>query len=133
MSKKSRKEGARVANFIKNNNTENYITDVDLNNNFIDVIHCKDFIVKATKDEKSFMLISASNKVLIIVSYVPDKFSKNISHHEWLDEATLGLISIKTDVSTNNTLSIIRLDKPDKYINQIKHNGNEFLGKNNKL
>lgn len=131
MSKKSRKEGSRVANFI--NNTENYIIEVDLNNNFIDVIHCKEFIAKATKDEKIFMLISAFNKGLIIVSYVPDKFVKNISHHEWLDEATLGLISIKTEVSNNSTLSIIRLDNPYKYINQIKHNGNEFLDKNNKL
>lgn len=130
MSKKSRKEGNRVASLIKANKTEFYISDVDLDDNSKDVISCMNSVVKTLgKCRASFMLISAGTKVLTVVAYVPNELSQSIDHGEWINKSLLGLNILSTETENNYTTAIVDVEFPFKFKDTVRGNGFRYLSK----
>ena len=132
MSKKSRKEGNRVACLIKANKTEFYIADVDLDDNTKDVLAAVTSVTKTLgKMRAAFMLVSAGTKTLTVACYVPDELVSKLESQEWLCKALIGI--------TNNTNNIVQIEStyyisidielPFKLKDMVRGNGFAYLKK----
>ena len=129
MSKKSRSEGNRVAMAIKANKSDYYISDVDLEDNYEDMLSAGKNVRKTLgKVETAFMLISAGVKNLNI--YVD---TKNISK-DWL-EACLKDFTEKRDILVEEDVASIsiEIDCPFKLKDVVRASAFAYLRKNNLL
>jgi len=132
MSKKSRKEGNRVACLIKANKTEFYISDVDLGDNSDDVVSAVQNAKRTLgKMKSSFMVISGGVKNLTVVAYVPDEHKDIISSQKWVNESLIGLPKGEEDEGENYTRIIVKnINTPFKLIDTVRGNGFAYLNKN---
>lgn len=129
MSKKARKEGNKVASLIKANKAEFYIADVDLGDNFKDVIAALNCSVRTLgKMRSAFMIISAGVKYLTVVCYVPNEFKDRISSKEWLEKSIVGLEG-EMNEEENYTSVMIEVETPFKLKDMVRGNGFAFLNK----
>ena len=131
MSKKSRKEGNRVACLIKANKTEFYIADVDLDDNTKDVITCIASVVKTLgKVRAAFMLVSGGTKTLTVACYVPDELTEKIDAKEWLSKALIGINNAGVKTSNKSTSYIsVDIELPFKLKDMVRGNGFAYLKK----
>ena len=124
MSKKSRSEGNRVASAIKANKTPFYIADVDLEDNFDDVMSSSVAVRKTLgKCQSGYMLISAGTEKLIVVVDLLD--SSILSASDWLSYSLQGICE-SYDTSGNNNLfakAVIDIDTPFKLKDMVRSNG----------
>ena len=130
MSKKSRKEGNRVACLIKANKTEFYIADVDLDDSSDDVVGAMNSIVKTLgKVRAAFMIISAGIKVITILSYVPDELGEKLDKDLWLKKSIIGLPDGITDSGDNYVRTVVETTTPFKLKDMVRGNGFAYLTK----
>lgn len=125
MSKKSRSEGNRVAMAIKANKSEYYISDVDLEDNYTDILSAGRNVRKTLgKNPASFLIISAGIKNLNI--YVD---AKDISK-DWLI-ASISNISSDKEVNTEENISSVSIETecPFKLKDVIRASAFAFLRK----
>ncbi len=130
MSKKSRKEGTKVANLIKANKAEFYIADVDLGDNSKDVVLSTETVNRTLgKFKSAYMLISAGTKVITVIVYVPSELSDKINHKEWVEKSVVGLPEGNYDITDNYTSVVIEADTPFKLKDMVRGNGFSYLKK----
>ena len=125
MSKKSRSEGNRVAMAIKANKSEYYISDVDLEDNYTDILSAGRNVRKTLgKNPASFLIISAGIKNLNV--YVD---AKDISK-DWLI-ASISNISSDKEVNTEENISSVSIETecPFKLKDVIRASAFAFLRK----
>ena len=135
MSKKSRKEGNRVACLIKANKTEIYIADVDLGDNTKDVLAASNSVVKTLgKKRAAFMLVSAGIKVITVLAYVPDELLEKLDPSTWLHKSVTGVVvGQKNDNENSDTdncvMTVIEAETPFKLKDAVRSNGFAHLNK----
>ena len=134
MSKKSRKEGAKVANLIKANKAEFYIADVDLGDNSKDVVLSIETLNRTLgKFKSAYMLISAGTKVITVVAYVPPVLCDKIDHKEWVEKSVIGIGNDESkgnyDISSDHTSVVIEANTPFKLKDMVRGNGFSYLKK----
>ena len=128
MSKKSRKEGNRVACLIKKNKAEFYIADVDLGDVPKDVVSAGNNAIRTLGKKKSaFMIISAGIKCLTIFIYVPEELSHRISYNDWMNAATKNLPEGEKEVFDDYIT--LETTTPFKLIDLVRTNGFAYLNK----
>ena len=125
MSKKSRSEGNRVAMAIKANKSEYYISDVDLEDNYNDILSAGKSVRKTLgKIDANFLLISAGTKNLNI--YVD---AKDISE-EWLKASISDIVLDKEVKKEDNIFSVsIEIETPFKLKDVVRGSAFAFLRK----
>ena len=132
MSKKSRSEGNRVAMAIKANKSDYYISDVDLEDNYGDILSAGISVRKTLgKNQSAFLLISAGTKNLNI--YVDTK-DKDISSEDWLN-SSISSISSEKQIEVNGDISSvsIEIEYPFKLKDVVRGSAFAFLRKNGLL
>jgi len=124
MSKKSRSEGNRVAMAIKANKSSYYISDVDLEDNYEDVITSAVSVRKTLgKFSSGFLIISAG---VTHLSVVVDTKDKDISAVEWL---TSSLSNITGEIEGDNDFakSSVEIETPFKLKDVVRGQAFAFL------
>ena len=130
MSKRSRKEGNKVASLIKANKAEFYIADVDLKDNSEDVLSSVETITKTLgKHKAAFMILSAGTKVITVLTYVPDEIKSKLDHEKWIKKSTIGLPEGTYDNYNNYTRFVTEAPTPFKLIDMVRANGFAYLNK----
>jgi len=129
MSKKSRSEANRVAMAIKANKSEYYISDVDLEDNYNDVLAAGKSVRKILgKVDANFLLISAGTKNLNICVD-----AKDISE-DWLKASISNINTDKELTVEDGVASIsIEIECPFKLKDVVRASAFAFLRKQNLL
>ena len=130
MSKKSRSEGNRVAMAIKANKSSYYISDVDLEDNYEDVLAAATSVRKILKELPSgFLLISAG---IVRITVIVDTKNKDLSAKEWLT-AAMSEITYQIDGDDDYAKTTIEIDTPFKLKDIVRGQAFAFLRKNGEL
>lgn len=129
--KKARSEGTRVAMAIKATKADFYVSDVDLDDQSIDVIMAAESIRKTLgKLQSGFMVISAGVTHLIVVVDVPTEKTDKLSAKTWLLEGLKGITTEVTDDSTDTLAkAIVAIDTPFKLKDAVRSTAFAYLRK----